>query len=294
MGTCCPPEIWHEIFALACTDTGSTGRSLSLVSKQFHDISGPFKYQSLAITQCRQLIAFAPTFSQLPDFQKKIKYLFIHFPYPFLDVEDDPKLANDSLCLQYFERYPSYNSRTDEEYQDSDSDYVTESDSESDSEFDSDEEQEVIEEEQYLRSVCEGSIPTEGNARDDESVILDDNIQVIFDQAIQALHAILNNTSSTLKILTLYWTSFRPLPVHDLLPPLPFLDELHLYRCFILSESLSGPLADDLSITTLFPRLRLLFMSGDPCHRRLSTSLAIIAPNLTHFRFTRVTYQTDL
>ena len=280
MGTCCPPEIWHEIFALACTDTGSTGRSLSLVSKHFHDISGPFKYQSLAITQCRQLIAFARTFSQLPDFQKKIKYLFIHFPYPFLDVEDDPKLANDSLC-----------SCTDEEYQDSDSDYFTESDSESDSEFDSDEEQDVLEDEQYLRSVREGSIPTEGNTRDHESVILDDNIQVVFDQAIEALHAILNNTSSTMKILTLYWTSFRPLPVHDILPPLPFLDELHLFRCSVLG---SVSVADNLSTTTLFPRLRLLFMSGDRSHRNLSTSVAIIAPNLTHFRFTRIAYQHDL
>ena len=62
-----PPEILHEIFALACTDTGLTGQSLSLVSKQFNEISRPFKYQSIAIARWRQLIAFAQTFTQLPE-----------------------------------------------------------------------------------------------------------------------------------------------------------------------------------------------------------------------------------
>jgi hypothetical protein len=87
-------NVEHEIFAIACTDACLTGRSLSFVSKRFHDISGPLKYQSIAITRWRQLIAFSQTFSQLPDFQKKIKYLFIHCPYPFMDVEDDPRLAD--------------------------------------------------------------------------------------------------------------------------------------------------------------------------------------------------------
>ena len=135
----CPPEIWHEIFALACTDTGLTGRSLSLVSKEFNEISGPLKYQSIAITRWRQLIAFAQTFTQLPDVQKKIKYLFIHCPYPFLDVEDDPRIASERPFLTGmvpFKKDP--NSGEGAWDSDSDSDYVSsESDSGSDSGSDS-------------------------------------------------------------------------------------------------------------------------------------------------------------
>ena len=306
----CPPEIWHEIFALACTDTGLTGRSLSLVSKQFHDISGPFKYQSLAITRWRQLIAFAQIFPQLPDIQKKIIYLFIHCPYPFLDVEDNPRIASERPrldALEYFEEDRRDNSRepSDSDF-DSDSDYemdsesnsaseeqmVSESESdtnESDREFneiDQDEEQEVLEDVQYLQGVRKGSLPTEGKTREDK---LDYDIQAVFDEAIRALHAILNETSSTLKILTLYWTSFKPLPIHKILPPLPFLDELHLFLCSIVEATDDHP-----STTVLFLRLRLFFKSGDRHHRSLSCNIAVIAPNLTHFRFTRATYQHEL
>jgi hypothetical protein len=81
---------------------GLTGHSLSLVSKQMRYLSGPFKGQSIAITQRRQLIAFAQILPQLPDFQKKIKYLFIHCPYPFLDVENNPRIA-DQFGYDYLE-----------------------------------------------------------------------------------------------------------------------------------------------------------------------------------------------
>jgi hypothetical protein len=306
----CPTEIWHEIFALACTDTGLTGRSLSLVSKQFNDISGPFKYQSLAITRWRQLVAFAEIFPQLPDSHKKIRYLFIHSPYPFMDVEDNPRIAGerpslDTEACEIFEKDLSdiYRELFDS---DSDSDYlvddesesevdslgeeqmVSESDSESDSELGSldhqEEEKEILDDVRYLRAVRMGSVPNEGRTREDESDVLDSSIQAVFDKAIQALHAILNETSSTLNILTLYWTSFKPLPIHKILPPLPFLDELHLFRCSIVEVTNY----DDSSTTVLFPRLRLFFMSGDRHHRTLSCNKSIITPNITHFRFTRV------
>ena len=152
----CPNEIWHEIFAFACADAGSTGRPLSLVSKRFHDISWPLKYQSMiAITRWRQLIAFPQTFSRLPDLQKKIKRLFIHCPYPFLDVEDDPRLAT----MQQFSLKNIPVLSTDVE--DSDLDYsISESDSDLDSEFDgsldSDEELEVLEDIEYIQDIRRG------------------------------------------------------------------------------------------------------------------------------------------
>ena len=274
----CPSEIWHEIFTLACTDSGLTGRSLSLVSKRFHDISGPLKYQSIAITRWRQLIAFSQTFPQLPSHQKRIKFLFIHCPYPFLDVEDNPRLATD---LEN-----TLDSSTDME--DSDLDYsISESDSDLDSEFDgpldSDEESEVLEDIEHIQALRKGQLPSEDNTRDDHFEVLDYKIQAVFDKASHALHAILNETSSTLNILTLYWTSFKPLQIHAIFSPLvlPFLDELHLYRCSVIE----GPVHGDLSTTALLPRLRSLVLSCDWNNDSLDHDIAIIAPNLTHLRF---------
>ncbi|KAF8649355.1 hypothetical protein AX16_005864 [Volvariella volvacea WC 439] len=54
-----PPEIWEQIFSLACTDGGFTGRSLSLVSKQCYELSQSTKYNSVIIQRARQLILFA-------------------------------------------------------------------------------------------------------------------------------------------------------------------------------------------------------------------------------------------
>ena len=291
----CPPEIWENIFALACTDTGFTGRSLSLVSKQFNEISAPSKYQSIAITQWSQLVAFPQTFSQLPNFQKKIKYLFIHCPYPFLNVENNPRIASqqpahsdsDSDSDYVLSESDSESDRKSDSESDRGSD--SESDSESDPEFNgslnSDEEQELVEEVEYLHAINRGLLLAEGDTRADHSDVLDEKIQAVFDQAIQALHTILNETSPTLRILTLYFTSFKPLPIHDILPPLPFLEELHLFRCFIDS---GAPVNDYSSTTTLFPRLSLLFISGDQNRQAPSSSIAKIAPNLTLLRYTRL------
>lgn len=53
-----PPEIWMEIFTYACTDTGITGRSLSMVSRFFHEASRPVKLQNIAIHGHEQMIRF--------------------------------------------------------------------------------------------------------------------------------------------------------------------------------------------------------------------------------------------
>ena len=53
----CLIEVWHEIFAIACTDGGLTGRSLSLVSKHFHEHFRAFEvpiysHHSMEATHC--------------------------------------------------------------------------------------------------------------------------------------------------------------------------------------------------------------------------------------------------
>ncbi|KDQ63975.1 hypothetical protein JAAARDRAFT_214404, partial [Jaapia argillacea MUCL 33604] len=55
----CPQEIWQHIFALACLDDGTTGRSLSLVSRYIRLVSHPLRYQSIAVHGLRQLISLA-------------------------------------------------------------------------------------------------------------------------------------------------------------------------------------------------------------------------------------------
>ncbi|KAF7308360.1 hypothetical protein HMN09_00684500 [Mycena chlorophos] len=54
-----PPELLEQIFSFACTDSGVTGCSLSLVSRYIHDISAPTKLQSVALLKRKQLVAFA-------------------------------------------------------------------------------------------------------------------------------------------------------------------------------------------------------------------------------------------
>ena len=104
------------------------------------------------------------------------------------------------------------------------------------------------------------------------------------------MRAILNEVSSTLDILTLCWTSFRPLQIHAIRvipgPVLPFLDELHLYRCSVVEESIQ----DDLPTSTLFPGLRFFVASGDSIGGPQERDIAIIAPNLTFLRLSQAKF----
>ena len=170
-----------------------------------------------------------------------------------MDVEDDPSLADPSDCA-------------DLDVEDSDLDYaISESDSELNSEFDvfldSDEEMEILEDVECIQAISKGSQLPEGNTRNDNSGSEDDKIQAVFDKAAHALHTILNETSSTLNILTLHWTSYRPLQIHTILAGLvlPFLDEFYLYRCSIVEQSIHV----DPPTTALLPRLRRLVVCGD-------------------------------
>lgn len=44
-----PPELWELIFRAVCTDGGTTGRTLALVSKRMRYLSDPYQLQSIAI-----------------------------------------------------------------------------------------------------------------------------------------------------------------------------------------------------------------------------------------------------
>jgi hypothetical protein len=72
----CPAEIWSRIFSEACMDDGSTGRSLSLVSKYIRDTSKPYKYQCLFVEE-RQLRLLVSTLKMIPLEFRRVRHLFL-------------------------------------------------------------------------------------------------------------------------------------------------------------------------------------------------------------------------
>lgn len=71
-----PQEIWEKIFTFACMDNGSTGRSLSLVSRTFNLVSKPVKYHSIALNGLPQILHFAYLIEQTPSHERNVRYLF--------------------------------------------------------------------------------------------------------------------------------------------------------------------------------------------------------------------------
>jgi hypothetical protein len=135
-----------------------------------------------------------------------------------------------------------------------------------------------LEDVQYLEAIRDGWLPPEANTRD--GIRRDADIEAFFDNVLQAFHAVLNEISSTLQLLAVYWSSFKPLHIHKLLPPLPCLVELHINRFSILMRNIY----ENPPTTVLFPQLLSLYISGDnPRKLSFSDELARVAPNLTFF-----------
>ena len=72
-----PFEIWATISSHACTDSGSTGRNLSLVSRLIRDASAPVKLQSIAAHGTEQLVALHKLLLTTPAHLRRTRYLFL-------------------------------------------------------------------------------------------------------------------------------------------------------------------------------------------------------------------------
>ncbi|KZP14822.1 hypothetical protein FIBSPDRAFT_101480 [Athelia psychrophila] len=72
-----PSEIWAKIFAYACTDSGTTGRRLSIISKFIREASAPVKLQSISIHGLQQIISFHQLLLQTPPHLRRIRHLFL-------------------------------------------------------------------------------------------------------------------------------------------------------------------------------------------------------------------------
>jgi len=261
-----PVEIWQEIFTLSCIDSGSTGRSLSLVCKYFRDISAPFKYQSLVIIGCQQVIDFCKVFSQLPDTEKTIKYLLVHCPYHILHVEGRPMpaVAGDSEERRQSEDAPA-----------PDDEPSGESNNQRERPIDSDE------------SLCNAIYPINSGSssmegRTTHNPQTDDGMQLEL-EPFKAFHDILNGSSSTLKLLSVCWSSSDSRgQYYEILPPLPVLEELH-FSCDIINGWEWWKYGHKFPTSSMFPSLRFLCFLGDQGFN--SIHLPIVAPNVTHLRF---------
>ncbi|KAJ6598006.1 hypothetical protein B0H10DRAFT_1888208 [Mycena sp. CBHHK59/15] len=98
---CCPPEIWQEIYYWACTDDGSTGRSLSLTCHAVRHLSRPFKLQSLCVLGVEKILGFSGFILQIHPSDLNVRYLFIAGPdfqaHPSIVQSSQPALIEEAL-----------------------------------------------------------------------------------------------------------------------------------------------------------------------------------------------------
>ncbi|KAF9494351.1 hypothetical protein BDN71DRAFT_1449082 [Pleurotus eryngii] len=95
-----PAEIWMTIFSYACTDDGSTGRSISLVSRWFWDTSRSIKHQSLVVKGVNQIAGIASMLERLPPELRRVQYLSVRVHHRDMNkrsisVEDGVILLGD-------------------------------------------------------------------------------------------------------------------------------------------------------------------------------------------------------
>lgn len=72
----CPPELWTRISAYACVDDGTTGRSLSLVSRYISQASDPFRLQSICVCG-EKLEPFLEMLDALRPGVHRVRHLFL-------------------------------------------------------------------------------------------------------------------------------------------------------------------------------------------------------------------------
>lgn len=92
----CPPELHSYICSLACTDDGYTARSLSLVSKYFAQITAPYLYQSLCVSDPSKIRNLARKLQQLPAHHRRIHHLFLS------DTSGERDLTNAIVSILTF------------------------------------------------------------------------------------------------------------------------------------------------------------------------------------------------
>lgn len=76
----CPPEIHVRIFSYACTDDGTTGCALSLVSHYFREVSYPCQWQCISLAGFKRVVRLARE-TQVIRRRKPVYHLFLSDRY---------------------------------------------------------------------------------------------------------------------------------------------------------------------------------------------------------------------
>lgn len=74
----CPVEVYDHVFSLACLDDGTTGCSLSEVSKHIRHVSRGYRYQSVAVHSVEAAQNLATTLRQLASPDRRVRHLYGH------------------------------------------------------------------------------------------------------------------------------------------------------------------------------------------------------------------------
>lgn len=72
----CPPEIHARIFAYACTDDGTTGCALSLVSRYIHEVSYPYQWQCISLAGFKRVVQLAAEIRKMKR-KRPVNHLFL-------------------------------------------------------------------------------------------------------------------------------------------------------------------------------------------------------------------------
>ena len=276
----CPPEIWEIIFSLACRDDGSTALALSQVSRSINAYSKPYRYQSVALTRCEQIIAFGSVISSLPPELRRVKNLFVHNPLPYVYTSDiydsdedsdatndgsqraDPALPEEGLSGKA-SAFKEFGEAQDAEYEpDSDAEQSHSSDLEDS--FDgltAEEQVELAEEIQGIHSEKIES-PSDwkiGSTPDWLKEFLSDfeNHQYAI---LNAFRLILETVAPTLESLTVHFIMYQHCPLEVIIPELPVLRDLSLYRMRPYHSNRPDLLWP--GFPTVFPSLKRLQIEG--------------------------------
>lgn len=73
----CPVELWSSIFSFACTDGGSTGRSLALAARWTNNLSLPFRLQSISATNTKQIVSLANVLDMAHPNHRRVRSLVL-------------------------------------------------------------------------------------------------------------------------------------------------------------------------------------------------------------------------
>lgn len=220
-----PPKLLGIITSLVCSDIGIGGRSLSLVSKQFYQLSLPLKYQSIHLENSKQIVAFQLQISQVPIEHRNVKNLYVTGFYDPLPEEEKMDAEYDGMSI-------GADVGSDDEMdqdmgdQPSDTDSAESRDSDYEGMLTADEQLELLQDAMDLTNVTDNrQYVVPGTVV--YKPVLDHNALVL-----GAFRGILEAVSSSLEFLAVGWESTQPISFDDFLNSVPLLKlkEVYIYR----------------------------------------------------------------